>query len=91
MVISMLFFIICLLMICKHYCGGHAYSVDGVNWIYGGASFGNTVQFTDNTNVTFSRRERLHFVFADDKSTPIALTNGVQYGGEYGDAKPTHP
>eukprot|EP01084_Bolivina_argentea_P270673 460311_1 len=67
-------------------CGGHAYSADGVNWIYGGSAFGNTVQFTDNTDFTFSRRERPHLVFGDDKCTPIALTNGAQYGGQYGDA-----
>lgn len=67
-------------------CGGHAYSQDGVNWIYGGVSFGNTISFTDGTNFTFSRRERPHFIFADDGCTPIALTNGAQYGGKYGDA-----
>ena len=67
-------------------CGGHAYSTDGINWVYGGAIFGNTVNFTDGTTKTYSRRERPHFVFADDGCTPIALTNGVQYGGQFGDA-----
>lgn len=67
-------------------CGGHAYSMDGINWIYGGSSFGNTVQFTDGTSFTFTRRERPHFIFADDGCTPIALTNGAEYGGQYGDA-----
>eukprot|EP01084_Bolivina_argentea_P171013 296292_1 len=66
-------------------CGAHAYSVDGITWIYRGISYENTVEFVDGTSFTFSRRERPHFIFADDKCTPIALTNGVQYGGEYGD------
>ncbi len=67
-------------------CGGHAFSIDGINWIYGGSSYDNNVQFTDNTNFTFTRRERPHFIFAEDKCTPIALTNGAEYGGKYGDA-----
>ena len=67
-------------------CGGHAYSVDGIHWTFGGRSFGNRVEFTDGSSFTFTRRERPHFVFADDGVTPIALTNGAQYGGKYGDA-----
>ncbi len=59
-------------------CGGHAYSLNGVEWIYGGLS--------DNSNFSFPRRERPHLIFDDDQCTPIALTNGVEYGGKYGDA-----
>merc|ERR1712244_64148 len=62
-------------------CGGHAYSDDGINWIYSGFAFGNFVEYDDGTNFTFSRRERPHFVFDDDGCTPIALTNGATYGG----------
>ena len=67
-------------------CGGHAYSKDGINWIYTGTAFNNIIQYDDATNFTFSRRERPHFVFGNDSCTPIALTNGAQYGGTYGDA-----
>eukprot|EP01083_Nonionella_stella_P050459 134207_1 len=67
-------------------CGAHAYSKDGINWIYAGSSYGNFVTFMDNTNFAFTRRERPHFIFDDDGCTPIALTNGAQYGGKYHDA-----
>ena len=68
-------------------CGGHAYSENGVDWIYTGYAYNNIVEFTDGSSITYGRRERPHFIFdSDDKCTPIALTNGVQYGGEYGDA-----
>merc|ERR1712176_1577070 len=70
----------------QHIPGGHAYSMDGINWIYAGSIYGNTVQYTDGTNFIFSRRERPHFIFDIDDCTPIALTNGAQYGGQYGDA-----
>ena len=60
-------------------CGGHAFSKDGINWIYTGAAFGNFVEFNDGTSFTFSRRERPHFVFDNDQCTPIALTNGATY------------
>eukprot|EP01084_Bolivina_argentea_P162424 282673_1 len=66
--------------------GGHAYSNDGVNWIYAGSIYGNVVEYIDGSSFRFTRRERPHFVFADDDCTPIALTNGAQYGGKYGDA-----
>ena len=68
------------------YCGGHAYSEDGVTWIYAGVSYSNTVVFDDGTQETFPRRERPHLIFDDDGCTPIALTNGLNYGGKYGDA-----
>eukprot|EP01084_Bolivina_argentea_P171025 296309_1 len=66
--------------------GGHAFSVDGLNWIYAGYIYTNKVEYTDGSTFTFSRRERPHFIFADDVCSPIALTTGVQYGGKYGDA-----
>eukprot|EP01083_Nonionella_stella_P170294 579227_1 len=67
-------------------CGGHAYSANGIDWIYAGSSYGNHVEFTNGANFTFSRRERPHLIFDEDGCTPIALTNGAQYGGEYHDA-----
>ena len=67
-------------------CGGHSYSMDGKNWVYGGKAFDNNVVFTDGGTYSFSRRERPHFVFGADGVTPLALTNGAQYGGQYGDA-----
>eukprot|EP01084_Bolivina_argentea_P285539 489688_1 len=33
-------------------CGGHAFSKDGIDWIYGGVAWSNVVQFDDNTSVT---------------------------------------
>ena len=71
------------------YCGGHAFSVDGVNWIYAGVTYSNTVEFTDGTTFTFGSRERPHLIFDDDGCTPVALTNGATYGGQYGDASYT--
>ena len=67
-------------------CGGHAFSDDGLDWIYGGTSYDNTVNFTEESVLAFSRRERPHFVMDDDGCTPIALTTGNQYGGRFGDA-----
>ena len=70
-------------------CGGHAYSADGVHWIYSGVAYTNHVDHTDGTSTTFTRRERPHLVFADDGCTPLALTNGVVPGGSTGDASHT--
>eukprot|EP01084_Bolivina_argentea_P238247 400262_1 len=67
-------------------CGGHAFSEDGMNWIYTGYIYSNVVDFTDGSTFMFERRERPHFVFDDDGCTPIALTNGVQWGGVYDDS-----
>eukprot|EP01084_Bolivina_argentea_P042317 78042_1 len=60
-------------------CGGHAFSEDGIHWIYSGYAFGNTVEFTDGSIEAFDTRERPHFIFDEnDKCTPIALTTGAQ-------------
>ena len=67
-------------------CGGHSYSIDGINWIYTGFAFGPNVTWTDGTITTWKRRERPHFIFDKDKCTPIALINAVDYGGTNGDA-----
>ena len=64
------------------YCGIHAFSIDGERWTSGGWSFGGTVNFTDGTQFTFSRRERPHLLFKDDGSL-LALSSGAQYGGPF--------
>eukprot|EP00937_MAST-01D_sp_MAST-1D-sp2_P007874 g7874.t1 len=61
-------------------CGGHAFSADGTSWTYGGVAFGREVEFTDGGSFAFERRERPHFIFDADGTTPVALTSGVQYG-----------
>ena len=68
--------------------GGHAYSKDGINWMYGGYSFGDLVQYNDGSSIQLGSRERPHILFnKNDDCTPIALTNGVVDGwGQYGDA-----
>ena len=69
------------------FCGGHAYSEDGINnWIYGGVAFRNNVIFTNGKHEMFTRRERPHLIFdINDKCTPVALTSGVQHDA-YDDA-----
>jgi len=61
------------------YLGGHAYSEDGAFWIYTGTAYGNRANYSDGSWQVFLRRERPHLVFASDGTTPIALSNGVQY------------
>jgi hypothetical protein len=76
--------------------GVHAIAVDGppLNWTDGtpmrweitGAAYGNRVAFTDGTVREYTRRERPHLVFGSSpeqqqRKQPIALVNGVQYGG----------
>ena len=62
--------------------GAHAFSEDGIQWVYGGYSFGDVVEFTDGTQVTLGSRERPHVMFDHQAGcTPLALTSGVVYGG----------
>eukprot|EP00729_Bicosta_minor_P004249 gene4249-12398_t len=51
-------------------------------WTVTGNPYGNSVNFTDGSNFNFSRRERPHITWAPGKYgiTPLALTNGVEYG-----------
>eukprot|EP01084_Bolivina_argentea_P105279 188466_1 len=59
--------------------GTHAFSINGIDWIYGGFTYGNFVEFNDGTNFTFFTRERPHIIMdSKDNCTPIALTNGVE-------------
>ena len=66
------------------YCGIHAFSDGGDVWTSGGWAYGDAIIFTDGTNFSFSRRERPHLLFKED-GTPLALSNGAQFGGVYGD------
>jgi hypothetical protein len=49
-----------------------------MNWTVTGVAYGNKVEFTDGTIFEFSRRERPHLIFYDNR--PVALSNGVAYG-----------
>lgn len=75
-------------------CGGHAWSEDGIDWVFSGTAWNNTVTFTDGSNFVFSRRERPHFVFGDstDPYTITHLSTSVQTGNgkSKGDACYTH-
>jgi hypothetical protein len=56
-----------------------------LKWTLGGVAYGNVVNFTDRGSFAFSRRERPHLVWkkgesASDGVSPIALSNGVEYG-----------
>lgn len=66
------------------FCGIHAFSEDGAQWACGGLAYSNNVSFTDGTSEVFPRRERPHLLF-DGEGTIIALSNGVEYPGHYGD------
>ena len=62
------------------FCGGHAFSEDGATWVYTGFAYGARALYSDGSWQSFSRRERPHLLFAPDGETPVALSNGVQYG-----------
>jgi hypothetical protein len=66
------------------FCGGHAFSADGVAWTYTGFAFGNVANYSDGTARAFSRRERPHLLFARDGVTPLALSSGVQFDAPAG-------
>ena len=51
-----------------------------MKWTVTGAAYGNTVAFKDGSTHAYTRRERPHLLWKDD--VPLALTNGVQYGGK---------
>ena len=55
-------------------------------WNVTGVAYGNNVSFTDGTTELFTRRERPHLIWDAPTTgvgvrTPVALSNGVQYGG----------
>lgn len=75
-----------------HFCPGfecqvgcHAFSLDGVSWMFGGVAYTNNVTFTDGSSIFLTRRERPHLVFANYSSLiPVALVNSAVAPG-YGD------
>ena len=74
---------------CPEVAGGHAFSADGVVWIYTGVAYNSTGYYTDGTRFSFGRRERPHPVMAADGYTIVALTTGVNYADKstaHGDA-----
>lgn len=71
---------------CPEVAGGHAYSEDGINWFYSGVAFGGSGEFTDGHPFSFSRRERPHVIQDPTTKELLAVTNGVQYGMQFGDA-----
>ena len=57
--------------------GGHAYSMDGLNWYVSPvAPFNSTIAYDDGSSVTFRARERAHLVFGEKKEL-LFLGNGV--------------
>lgn len=63
--------------------GGHAYSLDGLNWLYGGVAFGTWVNMTDGSVLHLNRRERHHLVFAEGTRRPVALSFSAVVGGHW--------
>lgn len=61
--------------------GTHAFSTDGLGWMYTGVAYTNDVDMTDGTTLQLNRRERPHLVFAEGTRTPVALTNSADRGG----------
>jgi len=57
--------------------GTHAFSADGLGWMYTGVAYTNEVDLTDGTTLQLGRRERPHLVFAEGTRTPVALTNSA--------------
>jgi hypothetical protein len=60
--------------------GTHAFSTDGLGWMYTGVAYTNEVNLTDGTALQLNRRERPHLVFAEGTRTPVALTNSAEAG-----------
>ena len=60
--------------------GVHAFSKDGLGWLYGGLAYTNRVNLTDGTALVLNRRERPHLAFAEGTRTPVALTNSAEDG-----------
>ena len=58
--------------------GAHAFSEDGINWIWGGYSYNGDVEFNDGSKLSFQSLERPHIVLdGKDGCTPVGLTNGA--------------
>ena len=61
-------------------CGGHAFSLDGKAWKFTGTAYTSHTVYEDGSSLDFPYCERPHFIFAEDGTTPLALTNGVKPG-----------
>lgn len=59
--------------------GGHAFSADGLYWTWTGLAFNNTGVYTDGASFDFRGRQRPHLIFAEGKTAPLGLSNGVIY------------
>ena len=58
--------------------GAHAFSKDGINWIWSGFSYGPNVEFTDGTTMNFHSLERPHIILdGNDGCSVVGLTNGA--------------
>ena len=75
-----------------HFCYGilcfvgvHQYSLDGINWLFGGVAYTNNVSFIDGSSILLTRRERPHIVFAESSRSIVALSNSAMVGGGFGD------
>ena len=61
----------------KNQQGGHAWSLDGINWSSPRiGAFDTTIRFTDGSSITCERRERPQMVIGKD-GKPLALVSGV--------------
>lgn len=61
--------------------GTHQFSLDGGRqWFYTGTAYTSLVHYTDGSSHLFDRRERPHMVFAENSTTPIALSNSARPG-----------
>jgi len=66
--------------------GTHQFSLDGGRqWFYTGTAYTSLVNFTDGSSHLFDRRERPHMVFAENSTTPIALSTAARPGDQDGD------
>jgi len=75
-----------------HMCGGtdcfvgvHAYSLDGVAWLFGGEAFRSVVNMTDGGTLRLNRRERPHLALAEGTRRPVGLITSAEVGGRWGD------
>ena len=55
--------------------GGHAFSQNGIDWIYYGLAYDNVIQYDDGTNATLIRRERPHFLFSEEDNCTIQASS----------------
>lgn len=59
------------------WCGGHAFSADGLHWSNISRAYNTSVYTTDGTHIELKRRERPKLLF-DSHGDPTHLYNGVE-------------